>query len=55
VLSCSSAGKPARLLLSQSHVEVAEAVESRIRSSMTHEEMAQSIGASRETVTRLLG
>jgi len=54
VLTRSSAGKLARLLLSQSHVELAEAVESRIHSSMTHEEMAQRIGASRETVTRLL-
>ena len=54
VLSRSSGGKLARLLLSQSHSEVAEEVESRIHSSMTHEEMAQRIGASRETVTRLL-
>jgi CRP/FNR family cyclic AMP-dependent transcriptional regulator len=54
VLSRSSAGKLARLLLSQSHAEMAEEVESRIRSSMTHEEMAHRIGASRETVTRLL-
>jgi CRP/FNR family cyclic AMP-dependent transcriptional regulator len=53
VLSRSSAGKLARLLLSQSHAEMAEEVESRIHSSMTHEEMAQRIGASRETVTRL--
>ena len=53
-LSRSSAGKLARLLLSQSHVQVGEGVESRIRSSMTHEEMVQRIGASRETVTRLL-
>lgn len=56
VLSRSSAGKLARLLLSQSHAEMVEEeeVESRIHSSMTHEEMAQRIGASRETVTRLL-
>ncbi len=54
VLTRSSAGKLARLLLSQSHAEVAEEVESRIHSSMTHEEMAHRIGASRETVTRLL-
>ena len=32
----------------------ARASEIRIRSSMTHEEMAQMIGSSRETVTRLL-
>jgi CRP/FNR family cyclic AMP-dependent transcriptional regulator len=38
VLARSSAGKLARLL----------------RSSMTHEEIAQMIGSSRETVTRLL-
>ena len=54
VLTRSSAGKLARLLLSQSGGQVEEAVESRIHSSMTHEEMAQRIGASRETVTRLL-
>jgi len=54
VLSRSSAGKLARLLLSQSHPEMAEEVESRVHSSTTHEEMAQRIGASRETVTRLL-
>ena len=53
-LSRSSTGKLARLLLSQSHAALAEEVESRIHSSMTHEEMAQRIGASRETVTRLL-
>ena len=35
-------------------MQVGEGVESRIRSSMTHEEMVQRIGASRETVTRLL-
>jgi CRP/FNR family transcriptional regulator len=54
VLTRSSAGKLARLLLSHSATQVAEEVESRIHSSMTHEEMAQRIGASRETVTRLL-
>jgi len=54
VLTRSSAGKLARLLLSQPHGQVAEEVESRMHSSMTHEEMAQRIGASRETVTRLL-
>ena len=53
VLTRSSAGKLARLLLSQSPMEIEEA-QSRIHSSMTHEEMAQRIGASRETVTRLL-
>lgn len=54
VLTRSSAGKLARLLLSHSPTQVAEEAESRIRSAMTHEEMAQRIGASRETVTRLL-
>ena len=54
VLTRSSAGKLARLLLSQSRAQGLEAVESRLHSSMTHEEMAQRIGASRETVTRLL-
>jgi CRP/FNR family transcriptional regulator, cyclic AMP receptor protein len=53
VLARSSSGKLARLLLScapESH----ESEELRLRSSMTHEEMAQRIGSSRETVTRLL-
>ncbi len=54
VLSRSSAGKLARLLLSQSRAEMVEEVESRIHSTMTYEEMAHRIGASRETVTRLL-
>jgi CRP/FNR family cyclic AMP-dependent transcriptional regulator len=63
VLTRSSAGKLARLLLSQScrqeanrhetHRHEAQ-VETRVHSVMTHEEMAQRIGASRETVTRLL-
>jgi CRP/FNR family transcriptional regulator len=57
VLTRSSAGKLARLLLSHSHTQAGEDVpgESRCRSSMTHEEMAQRIGSSRETVSRLLG
>ena len=54
ILTRSSAGKLARLLLSQSHPQDLEAIETRIHSSMTHEEMAQRIGSSRETVTRLL-
>jgi len=54
VLTRSSKGKLARLLLSQSSSEDLEAYEIRIPASMTHEEMAQRIGASRETVTRLL-
>jgi CRP/FNR family transcriptional regulator len=56
VLSRSSAGKLARLLLScapgQNHQQ--QSPEFRLRSPMTHEEMAQRIGSSRETVTRLL-
>ncbi len=54
VLTRSSAGKLARLLLSHSPTQGMEAAETRIHSSMTHEEMAQRIGSSRETVTRLL-
>lgn len=57
VLSRSSAGKLARLLLSwMPHKERStQAGEVRIRPSLTHEEMAQMIGSSRETVTRLIG
>jgi CRP/FNR family cyclic AMP-dependent transcriptional regulator len=59
VLTRSSAGKLARLLLSQSsrqetHRGNESHGETRLHSMMTHEEMAQRIGASRETVTRLL-
>jgi CRP/FNR family cyclic AMP-dependent transcriptional regulator len=56
VLARSSAGKLARLLLSWSGAHERESAgrEIRIRSSMTHEEIAQMIGSSRETVTRLL-
>ena len=56
VLARSSAGKLARLLLSWSPGMKPEPgrTEVRIRSSLTHEEMAQMIGSSRETVTRLL-
>ena len=52
----SSAGKLARWLLSwsSSHERDSAGREIRIRSSMTHEEIAQMIGSSRETVTRLL-
>src|SRR5205814_9812986 len=54
VLTRSSAGKLARLLLSQS-VRDGEDTEAGSRPTpMTHEEMAMRIGASRETVTRLL-
>jgi len=55
VLARSSAGKLAKLLLSWTPGrEAFEPHEIRIRASLTHEEMAQMIGASRETVTRLL-
>jgi CRP/FNR family transcriptional regulator, cyclic AMP receptor protein len=54
VLTRSSTGKLARLLLTISEEEDAED-ETSIPSLMTHEEMGHRIGASRETVTRLLG
>ena len=54
VLARSSSGKLARLLLSCAPPAVKESEEQRLRSAMTHEEMAQRIGSSRETVTRLL-
>lgn len=57
VLARSSAGKLARLLLSwtERREKPANGAEIRIHPSLTHEEMAQMIGASRETVTRLMG
>ena len=54
VLSRSSSGKLARLLLSCAPREAQHTEELKLRSAMTHEEMAQRIGSSRETVTRLL-
>src|SRR5579885_790815 len=54
VLTRSSAGKLARLLLSWT-VPKDDTTEIRIRPTLTHEEMAQMIGSSRETVTRLIG
>jgi CRP/FNR family transcriptional regulator len=55
VLSRSSSGKLARLLLSScAPPAFLESEELHLRSAMTHEEMAQRIGSSRETVTRLL-
>lgn len=54
VLTRSSAGKLARLLLSQAPKPAFESGDTRVSTVMTHEEMAQRIGASRETVTRLL-
>jgi CRP/FNR family cyclic AMP-dependent transcriptional regulator len=56
VLARSSAGKLARLLLSWTTARERETgvSEVRVRTGLTHEEMAQMIGSSRETVTRLL-
>lgn len=54
VLTRSSAGKLARLLLSQPPAKDSGDSQTRIHTFMTHEEMAQRIGSSRETVTRLL-
>jgi len=54
VLARSSSGKLARLLLSCAPREAQHKEELHLRSAMTHEEMAQRIGSSRETVTRLL-
>jgi CRP/FNR family cyclic AMP-dependent transcriptional regulator len=54
VLARSSSGKLARLLLSCAPRGVQASQELHLRSIMTHEEMAQRIGSSRETVTRLL-
>jgi CRP/FNR family cyclic AMP-dependent transcriptional regulator len=53
VLTRSSAGKLARLLLSQSPRPRLE-LDTYVATPMTHEEMAHRIGSSRETVTRLL-
>jgi CRP/FNR family transcriptional regulator, cyclic AMP receptor protein len=56
ILARSSAGKLAKLLLSWTPPVTDNAnKEIRVRYGLTHEEMAQMIGASRETVTRLLG
>jgi CRP/FNR family transcriptional regulator len=54
VMARSSEGKLARLLLSCSPKQPMGSDEQHLRSVMTHEEMAQRIGSSRETVTRLL-
>jgi CRP/FNR family transcriptional regulator len=54
VLARSSSGKLAKLLLSCVPREVQGSEEFHLRPVMTHEEMAQRIGSSRETVTRLL-
>jgi CRP/FNR family transcriptional regulator len=54
LLARSSSGKLARLLLSCAPPVVEQRDERPLRPVMTHEEMAQRIGSSRETVTRLL-
>jgi CRP/FNR family transcriptional regulator, cyclic AMP receptor protein len=54
ILARSSSGKLARLLLSCASRNAVPNQPVRIYSPVTHEEMAQRIGASRETVTRLL-
>lgn len=54
VLARSSSGKLARLLLSWVSGTEVRTREVRVHAPVTHEEMAQRIGASRETVTRLL-
>lgn len=56
ILARSSAGKLAKLLLSWTPTPTPanSTKEIRVRYGLTHEEMAQMIGASRETVTRLL-
>ncbi|HZP18008.1 MAG TPA: Crp/Fnr family transcriptional regulator [Terriglobales bacterium] len=54
VLSRSSSGKLARLLLSWISRDAGTVSDVRIHAPVTHEEIAQRIGASRETVTRLL-
>jgi len=54
ILTRSSKGKLARLLLSESTREGIEPTTRSKPTPMTHEEMAMRIGASRETVTRLL-
>jgi CRP/FNR family transcriptional regulator len=54
VLARSSSGKLARLLLSCAPRGIEQSQEMHLRAAMTHEEMAQRIGSSRETVTRLL-
>ena len=53
VLSRSSSGRLARLLLAHMPCDLQEP-DIKVHSFMTHEEIAQRIGASRETVTRLL-
>ena len=55
VLTKSSTSKLVKLILSWTPTIERSVPEIRFRSVATHEEMAQMIGSSRETVTRLLG
>jgi CRP/FNR family transcriptional regulator, cyclic AMP receptor protein len=55
LMAPSSTGKIAKLLLSWTTAQGSTDREFRVRSILTHEEMAQMIGSSRETVTRVLG
>jgi CRP/FNR family transcriptional regulator, cyclic AMP receptor protein len=55
LMAPTTTGKLAKLLLSWTTGEGSADRELRVRSILTHEEMAQMIGASRETVTRVLG
>ncbi len=54
LLAPSSAGKLAKLLLAWADGDRKGDAQGRVRSMLTHEEMAQMIGASRETVTRVI-
>jgi CRP/FNR family transcriptional regulator, cyclic AMP receptor protein len=53
-LARSAAGKLAKLLLANSLEEGPYPIDLRLKAGMTHEEMSQRIGSTRETVTRLL-
>src|SRR5262249_30360207 len=54
ILAPSAPRNTAKLLLSWTPNDTGNTKEIRVTSGLTHEEMAQMIGASRETVTRLL-
>jgi CRP/FNR family cyclic AMP-dependent transcriptional regulator len=54
LMAPSSTGKLAKLLLSWTNGRTNGDRQARVRSVLTHEEMAQMIGSSRETVTRVL-
>jgi CRP/FNR family cyclic AMP-dependent transcriptional regulator len=55
LMAPSSTGKLAKLLLSWTNGRTNGDRQARVRTVLTHEEMAQMIGSSRETVTRVLG